>query len=180
MRLVQKSFNFLYFHTLKNETHYTNGFLIADYTWVPSDPLSRTAGLRGAPAGSWGSRGQWLIRMQTHAALGAGGPPSGLKLGRMASVSVCTDVKCGGPEQPRGRAGPQPRGRARAQTPGSGQVAVRVLLPVHSLQILLLDQNVDAFLGAGSEEGEAVKGKKNTLTVGTGTGPPSPPGRGAV
>lgn len=26
MRLVQKSFNFLYFHTLKNETHYTNGF----------------------------------------------------------------------------------------------------------------------------------------------------------
>lgn len=101
----------------------------------------------------------------------------------MASVSVCTDVKCGGPEQlrgprprqgpglgPGGRPGvrpprlglpsPRPKGCARAQTPGLGQVAVGVLLPIHSLQILLLDKNVNAFLrvvfrgGRGREEKE--------------------------
>lgn len=42
MQLVQKSFNFFFiYHTLKNETHYTNGFSIADYTWVHSDLLSK-------------------------------------------------------------------------------------------------------------------------------------------
>ena len=48
MRLVQKSFNFLYFHTLKNETHYTNGFLIADYTWVPSGSVKLVSGTPSA------------------------------------------------------------------------------------------------------------------------------------
>lgn len=72
---------------------------------------------------------------------------------------------------------PRDEGLRRGQTPpgGLGQVTVGVLFTIHSLQIFLLDQNVNAFLGAifrrgrGSEREKHVQGRN-------GDGPPSIPG----
>lgn len=70
---------------------------------------------------------------------------------------------------------PRLRGCARAQTPGLGQVAVGVLLPVHSLQILLLDQNVNAFLGVVFRGGRPRRERKAHLpTEERGILPPFP------
>ena len=110
--------------------------------WVSSDPLSRTAGLGGAPAGAAAGAhvASGLTWTQKRAASAPKVPPSGLKLGYMVLVSVCTDMKRGDPKQLQspqpamgawasGRAGVRRRHRCALRSPPRGRGAVRALRP---------------------------------------------------
>lgn len=61
---------------------------------------------------------------------------------------------------------PRDEGLRRGQTPpgGLGQVTVGVLFTIHSLQIFLLDQNVNAFLGAIFRRGRGSERERKTCS----------------